>query len=333
MKGADMKGWFERIRAWSRLVACCGALTVLAGAAPCVAQPAWKPERPVVLVVPYSPGGGVDTMARHLAKELQRKWGQSVVVENMPGADGLIGTRRVTGAAPDGHTLLVQIPSLTIIKHLPGFKGPDPVTQLAPVSTHAVQSGVIVVHPSVPATNMAELVRYCKSGKVACSFGTTENSAKLQAQMLAQDVPGMVVVNYKGGGQLVTDLVGNSITIGSMGYTAALPFQKNGKLRVVMYAGKKRTPVLPDVQTAEEAGFPQLQSETWYGLFAPRATPSAVVEAISAAVREASHEPAFVSSIALLGGTPVGNTPAEFAALVREAEERYGDLVRRFPLN
>ena len=181
MKGADMKGWFERIRAWSRLVACCGALTVLAGAAPCVAQPAWKPERPVVLVVPYSPGGGVDTMARHLAKELQRKWGQSVVVENMPGADGLIGTRRVTGAAPDGHTLLVQIPSLTIIKHLPGFKGPDPVTQLAPVSTHAVQSGVIVVHPSVPATNMAELVRYCKSGKVACSFGTTENSAKLQA--------------------------------------------------------------------------------------------------------------------------------------------------------
>ncbi len=265
-----MNDWLHRIRAWTRLAVCTGTLAAVAATMPCNAQPTWKPERPVVLVVPYSPGGGVDTMARHLAKELQRKWGHSVVVENMPGADGLIGTRRVTGATPDGHTLLVQIPSLTIIKHLPGFKGPDPVAQLAPVSVHAVQSGVFVVHPSVPANNMGELVRYCKSSRVPCSFGTTENSAKLQAQMLAQDVPSMVVVNYKGGGQLVTDLVGNSVNIASMGYTAALPFEKSGKLRVVMYAGKKRTPVLPDVQTAEEAGYPQLQLETWYGLFAPR---------------------------------------------------------------
>ena len=286
----------------------------------------------MTLIVPYSPGGGVDTMARHLARELQRKWNQGVVVENAPGGDGLIGTRKVTDARPDGYTLLVQIPSLTLIRHLPGFKGPDPVTQLIPVAAHATQSGVIVTSAPVPGRTMAELVQHCKTAASPCSFGTTENSAKLQAQMLGLEIPSMIVVNYKGGGQLVTDLVSNNVNIGLMGYTAVLPFQKSGKLKVVLYLGKKRAPVLPDVQAAEEAGFAQLQSETWYGLFAPRGTPAAVVDSVSAAVREATREPAFINSIAILGGTAVGNTPAEFAGMVRASAELYDDLVRRFPL-
>ena len=299
---------------------------------PAAAQPAWKPDRPVTLVVPYSPGGGVDTMVRHLGRELQQKWGQNVLVENLPGADGLIGTRKVVDAKADGHTLLVQIPALTLSRHLPGFKGTDPVAQLTPISVYAVQAGVLATHTSVPGNTLGELVQHCKAAAPPCSFGTTENTAKLQLQMLAQDMPSMVVVNYKGGGQLITDLVGGSLNAGLFGFTAALPYQKSGRIKILATVGKKRSPVLPNVQTVEEAGFPQLQSETWYGLFAPRATPAAVVDALAAAVREAAREPAFVNSIAVLGATPVGNTSAEFAALVRESAERYADLVRRFPL-
>jgi tripartite-type tricarboxylate transporter receptor subunit TctC len=306
--------------------------TAFATAPGALAQGAWKPDRPVTVVVPYSPGGGTDALARHVAKELARIWGQNVVVENTPGADGLIGSRRVIEAKPDGYTLLVQLPSLTLNRHLPGFKGADPATQLVPISIFATLSGVVVVNSALPGATLPEVVKHCRTSAQPCSFGTTENIARLQGQMLAVDLPSMVVVNYKGGGQLITDLVGNSVNMALMGFTAVIPYQQSGKLRIVMNAGRKRSPVLPDVPTAAESGYPQLEAETWYGLFAPLGTPQQVVDGVAAAVRDAVKEETYLKSISLLGAAPVGNTPAEFAARVREDGERFGDLVRRFPI-
>jgi tripartite-type tricarboxylate transporter receptor subunit TctC len=297
-----------------------------------VAQTAWKPTKPVTIIVPYSPGGGNDAVGRFLAKELQRLWGQPVNVENHAGADGLVGTRKAIDAKPDGYTLLVQIPSLVLNAYLPGFKGIDPVKQLVPVSAFARLSGVIAINASIPANSMAELVTFCKTGAQPCSFATTEAGARLRAQQLGVDIPSLVVVNYKGGGQLITDLVGNSVNIALMGYTAVIPYMNSKALKVIMSVGKARTPVLPDVPTAVEAGFPQLESDTWYGLFAPLATPPEIVESISATVREALKDEGLRKSFATIGGVTVGNSPAEFAAIVRDDAEKWRELVRRFPI-
>jgi tripartite-type tricarboxylate transporter receptor subunit TctC len=255
-----------------------------------------------------------------------------VNVENTPGADGLIGTRRVIDAKPDGYTFLVQLPSLLLNRHLPGFKGTDPATQLMPVSAYSVLSGVYVTHASIPGKTLGEVVQYCKSAAKPCTFGTTENTARLRLQMLAVELPSMIVVNYKGGGQLITDLVGNNLNIASMGYTAVLPHMQSGLVKVVMTSGKQRTPVLPDVQSSVEAGYPQLMGETWYGLFAPLGTPKPIIDAVAADIREVVKDEGVLKSFATLGASPIGNTPEEFARLIREENDRLTELVRRFPI-
>ena len=135
-----------------------GGASAQAGPQAAPAAAGWKPERPVTLVVPYSPGGGTDVMARQVAKELSRRWNQSVNVENTPGADGLLGTRRVIEAKPDGHTFLVQLPSLVLNKHLPGFKGADPTTQLIPVVAYSVLAGVYIVNAAIPGRTLSEVL-------------------------------------------------------------------------------------------------------------------------------------------------------------------------------
>lgn len=296
------------------------------------AQAVWKPDRPVTLVVPYSTGGGTDALTRHVAKELAKHWNQSVVVENSPGADGLVGTRKVIEMKPDGHSLLVQLPSLVMNRHLPGFKGADPATQLMPVSVFASMAGVMVAHSSVPGKTLGEVIQNCKTANPPCSYGTTEAVARLYGQMLALDMPNFIVVNYKGGGQLITDILSNNVNMALMGFTAVLPHQQSGRLKILASIGKKRLPVLPDVPTAAESGYGQFTADTWYGLFAPLGTPQAVIEGIAAAVKEAVKEEAYLKSIAVLGASAVGNSPTEFAAMVKEENERISSLVRRFPL-
>lgn len=294
--------------------------------------PAWKPSKPVTIIVPYSPGGGNDAVGRFLAKELQRLWGQPVNVENHPGADGLVGTRRALESKPDGYTLLVQIPSVVLNAHLPGFKGTDPSKLLVPVTAFAKLAGVIAINSAIPANTLPELVKYCKAAATPCSFGTTEAGARIRAQQLMADIPSLVVVNYKGGGQLITDLVGNSLNIAFMGYTAVIPYQTTKKLKLLATVGRNRSPVLPDVPTVAESGFGYLEGDTWYALFAPQGTPPDIAESIAATVREALKDPELRKSFATLGGVPLGTTPAEFANMVREESDRWLELVRRYPV-
>lgn len=315
------------------LVKALGLLSLMSIATTALAQAAdWKPQRPVTLIVPYSAGGGTDALARFLARELSRTWDVAVNVENHPGADGLIGSRRAIEAKPDGHTLLVQLPSLLLNRHTPGFKGADPATQVLPVSAFAVLSGVVVAHVGIPANTMGELMNYCKTAAKPCSFGTTENTARMRARMLAEDVPSMVIVNYKGGGQLITDLVSRNLDVALMGYTAVIPHMKSGSLKLIMTVGKERSPVIPDVAASIESGFPNMTSETWYALFAPPGTPAPAIQAIATAVQSATRDEGFRRSIATLGATPIGNTPEQFARLLEEETRRLADLVRRYPI-
>lgn len=298
------------------------------------AQAVWKPERPVALVVPYAAGGGTDATARAVARRLGELWGQPVVVENMPGADGLIGTRRVMEARPDGHTLLLQVPAIVVTRYTPGLKGIDPLARLEPVSAVSVSPAAIVASAKVPARTLAEFVAYCKTAATPCSLASGESLARISARQLAAEagIPNLIVVNYRGTGAIVTDMIANNVNMAFTGITAALPHYRAGTLKIFATQGQKRAAALPEVPTSAEAGFPQFQSVTWYGLFAPKGTPANVAQGIVAGLREAVKDADVQKTIAAAGAEPLVNSPAEFAAQVREESERLGALVKQYPL-
>ncbi|MFT3778424.1 MAG: tripartite tricarboxylate transporter substrate binding protein [Ottowia sp.] len=318
-----------------------GASALLAGAAlMLMAQPAsaqsapWRPDRSVSLIVPYAPGGGTDATARAVAKQLGVLWKQPVVVENLPGADGLIGTRRVMEAKPDGYTLLLQVPSIVLTKYTPGLKGIDPLAQLTPVTAVSQSPGAVVASAKLPVKTLPELFEYCQKTPQPCSIGSGETSGRVAAKQIAAEVPlpGLITANYRGTSAIVTDMIANNVNFAFTGITAALPHHKAGTLRILATLGRQRAAALPDVPTTAEVGYPQFQSVTWFGLFAPKGTPVPVQQGIVAALREAVKDAHVRQTIASAGAEPVVNDPADFAAQVREEGQRLGALVKRYPL-
>lgn len=310
----------------------CVALLLVANSA--FAQTTWKPERAVTLVVPYAAGGGTDATARAVSRQLAVLWGQPVVVENMPGADGLIGTRRVMDAKPDGYTLLLQVPAIVVTKYIPGLKGIDPLARLDPITAISQSPAAIVASAKLPVKTFAELVQYCKTAAQPCSLATGESLARVKAKQLAAEagIPNLIVVNYRGTGAMVTDMIANNVNMAFTGITAALPHHKAGTLKILATQGEKRAAVLPDVPTTTEAGFPQFKSVTWFGLFGPKGTPPAVANGIVAALCEAMKDTNVQATIAAAGAEPVVNSPATFATQVRDESELWGALVKRYPI-
>ena len=298
------------------------------------AQGVWKPDHPVTLVVPYAAGGGTDAQARAVAQDLSKVWGQPVVIENLPGAEATIGTRKVIGAKPDGYTLLVHIHAITLAKHLPSANGFDPLKELVPVSAFSQLAGVFVANPALPGKTLKEALDYCRTAEKPCSFGTTESVARLQAKMLEEEqkIKELIVVNYKGSGQVVTDLVAGNINTSIMGVTSALAHHQSGALKVLATLGAKRSSILPDVPSTAEAGVPSLDTITWYGIFAPKGTPQNIVDGVAAAVGQAVKGEASTRTFQGLGAEALGTTSAEFTNIIRKETARMDDLVKRFPL-
>ncbi|WP_213958564.1 MULTISPECIES: tripartite tricarboxylate transporter substrate binding protein [unclassified Variovorax] len=298
------------------------------------AQTAWKPDRPVTLVVPYSPGGGTDATARAVSKQLGILWGQPVVVENLAGADGLIGTRRVMEARPDGYTVLLQVPSIVVTRYTPGLKGIDPLARLEPVTAVSQSPAAIVASAKVPARTLAEFIAYCKTSAQPCSVASGESVSRISARQLAAEagIPNLIFVNYRGTSPIVADLLANNVNMAFTGITAALPHYKAGTLKIFATQGHQRAAALPEVPTSAEAGYPQFQSVTWYGLFAPKGTPAPVLQGYATALREAVKDADVRKAITAAGAEPVVNSPAEFAMQIREESERMGALVKRYPL-
>ncbi|MFZ2307626.1 MAG: tripartite tricarboxylate transporter substrate binding protein [Rhodoferax sp.] len=294
----------------------------------------WHPDRPVSLIVPYAAGGGSDATARAVAKQLGVLWKQPVVVENLPGADGLIGTRRVMDAKPDGYTLLLQVPAMVLTKYLPALKGIDPLPHLTPVTAVSQSPAAIVVSAKLPVTTLSELFQYCQKAEKSCSVASGETLAKVFAKQVAAEasLAGLITVNYRGTSAIVPDLIANNVNFAFTGIAGSLPHHRSGSLRILATMGTQRAATLPDVPTTTEAGFPQFQSVTWFGLFAPKGTPVPVQHGIVSALREAVKDDGVRKAIASAGAEPLVNDSAAFAAQVREESDRLGALVKRFPL-
>jgi tripartite-type tricarboxylate transporter receptor subunit TctC len=298
---------------------------------PALSQDAWLPTKPVTLVVPYNPGGGTDATARAVARRLTTIWKQPVIVENVGGADGLLGTRRVIEAKPDGYTLLFQVPSLVLMKYQPSLKGIDPLARLEPVTAVATSPTALVISGTLPFKSLAELVAYCR--REVCNAGSGENSSKIRARQFVADyhLKDLAIVNYRGTAPIVTDLVAGNLTMAFTGITAALPFHRTGRLKILVTNGERRALALPDIPTSLESGWPDSYSVTWYGVFAPKGTPTIAVASIASAIKATASDPEVLRAIEIAGAEPAFTTPAQFSQQVRDDDARLSGLAKRFP--
>jgi tripartite-type tricarboxylate transporter receptor subunit TctC len=306
-----------------------GLLAVVLAASAASAQD--FPTRNVRIVVPAAGGSTTDTLARLLAEGLQQKWGKPVVVDNVAGGAMNIGSAQVSRAEPDGHTLLVAPPSPLAINQLlyksPGY---DP-TQFTPVTLLARIPNALVVRPGLPAKNLRELLAYAKDnpGKVTYASqgaGSTAHLSAAQLELMAgvqmQHIP------YRGAVPALTDLMGNRIDMFFDTLTTSVPLHQEGKVRILAVAGTERTPALPDVPTAAEAGVPGFRSVTWFGLVAPPATPAAIVERINKDAAAVLKDKDVAERLRQIRLDVVPMSPAETKAFFAEETAIWGKVIR-----
>ncbi|MBL8380222.1 MAG: tripartite tricarboxylate transporter substrate binding protein [Burkholderiales bacterium] len=291
------------------------------------------PTKTVTLLVPYAAGGGMDAMARALAPHLQAQWGQSVIVENVGGAQSLLGTNRVIQASRDGHVMLVQNAAILTLSRL--YKGIDPMASLQPASLVASLPILLAVHPSVPARDMKQFFDYCKTKSGApCSFGAGETVGSALNRKLAAEarIDNAVQIPYRGTGPLVTDVRGGHVTIGWASVASALQHHKTGGLRIIGVATEAgRVPQLSEVATFQEQGLKDIYP-TWMALFLPTGASKAVAESVDAAVRKAVANEEFRKTLDRMGAIPSAQPRAEFARSLPREQKVYEDLLDRFPI-
>ena len=289
------------------------------------------PNKAVRIVVPFPPGGATDLAARLVAVKLSEKWGQAVVIDNRAGAGGNVGSDLVAKSAPDGYTLVMGVTGSHAINTSLYSRMPyDPVADFAPISQIAVVPNVIVVHPSVNANNLAELVALAKREPGNLNYASLGNgtAAHLGMEML-KSAAGIDIthVPYKGSAPAISDLLAGQVQVMVDGLPSALPQVKAGKLRAIALTSLQRAATLPDLPTVSET-FPGFYADAWSGLFAPRATPPAIIEKISLEVQRIMRLPDVREKLAAAGAQPVGSTPAEFGAHVRREIEKWAQVVK-----
>jgi tripartite-type tricarboxylate transporter receptor subunit TctC len=294
------------------------------------ASQSW-PTRQVRFLVPFPPGGSTDVAARTLAEKLSTGLGQQAVVENRGGAGGAVGAGEAARAQPDGYTILFAANAVSLlhlaVKNLPY----DTLRDFVAITQVTTQPNVFAVHPSVPASNIKELVTYAKANPGKLSYGHSgagggqHLTGELLKKMAGID---MVGIPYKGGGQLITDLIGNQIQVGVAGTTPMIPHHQAGRIKILALTSLERFPPLPDIPTVVEAGYPGFESSQWLGLLAPRGTPQEVVVKLHAETVKALKLPDVRERLIRAGLQPVGNTPAEFTHVIRSEIEQFGKLAR-----
>ena len=296
-------------------------------------QPATDyPTRPITLIVPYAPGGGNDVMARGVAIPMSKTLGQPIVIENHGGAGGSIGTRQVATAAPDGYTLgLGGTGTLAIDPTLYPNAGYDPRKDFAPVGLIATNPMIIVVNPSLPATNVRELIALAKAqpGKLNYASAGTGSGIHLGTVLFAQAAGiELTHVPYRGTGPALTDLLGGHVTLYFSSLPSAIGLIKDGKLRALGVTGLKRSPTFPDVPTVAEQGLPGFEAVLHYGIVAPAGTPRPIITKLNSALRAALDDPTLASRFAAEGAEPLATTPEEYAADIDREESKWSALVK-----
>ena len=286
------------------------------------------PTKAVALVVPYASGGATDLLSRVVAPKLGDALSQSVMVLNKGGAGGNIGADFVAKSRADGHTLLIgTIGTHAINGSLYANMPFDPVKDFVPVSLMLTNQLVLLVHPSVPARSVAELVAYSKSGKAKLFFGSAGNGSShhLAGELLkARSGLDMTHLPYKGSGPALIDLMAGTIQVLFVDIAGALPHIKSGKIVPLAVGGAKRSALLPELPTiAEAANLPGFEVSAWMGLFAPAGTPSAIVSQLNAALNKLLASSDVRERFAALGAEPLGSSPEEFAAHIRNETTKW----------
>jgi tripartite-type tricarboxylate transporter receptor subunit TctC len=302
------------------------ALLLCFVAGPALAQ-AW-PTKQVRVIVGYAPGGGHDFVSRTVAQRLGEKLNQSFVVENRPGASGAIATDLVAKSAPDGHTFIVASPAEVLVGPIAGQKVPyDADRDLAPVGMIGETPLAIVVHPSVKANTIQELIALAKSQPGKLSYGTpgTGSSHQFAGEAL-KAIAGIYIVHipYKGAAPAVADLLGGQVEINVAGMPPVIPHHKSGKLRILAVTSEKRSAATPDIPAvAELPGFKGFHFTNWQGVYVAAKTPQAVIERMSAEIAAVTKEPAIREKLLAAGVDPLGLSPSEFSAFLAKERATY----------
>jgi tripartite-type tricarboxylate transporter receptor subunit TctC len=305
---------------------------VAAAAIPLLPLPARAqtyPTRPIRFIVPLAPGGGLDFVARLFGEYLSRHIGQQIYIENKLGAGGMIGIETAAKSSPDGYSVLVTNDNVASAPHVLRVNT-DYVKDLVPVTQLSQQTLVLAVHSSFNVKSVAELVDAAKA-KPGMGFATSGvgSNQHILGEWFAKEA-GIKLdhVPYRGAGQAVNDIIAGHILIGVLGPTALIPHFKTGTLRCLAQSSSKRAESLPDVPTFEEAGFKGMVLDAWYGAFVPSGTPEAVIARLNAEFNKAAADPATRDSLLQTATEPVGGSPEQFAAVVREDSAKYARLAK-----
>ena len=290
------------------------------------------PSKVIKIIVPLTAGGGPDAAARAVAHHLQNRLGQSIVIENRPGAGSTTGTMAVATAAPDGYTLLFNGSNFLYYPVLYPNLDFDPVRSLAPVATVVAWSHVMVVAPSVPAKTIAELIAYARfnPGKLNFGFGLGTTPHILGASFKEATATDIAFIPYRGGDQARADLLGGHIHINFATVASVLALIQEGKVRPLAFTGPTRSPDLPDVPTMIESRLPQVgyNPDTWFGFLAPPGTPIAVINKLNTEINESLKSPEMRATLAGLGFEAKTTTPQEFAVVLAAGWKKWPPLLR-----
>ncbi len=304
---------------------------LLGMAMPAAAQQAY-PQKPIRFIVPFPPGGSTDPVARLVGQKLTDAWGQQLVVDNRPGANSIIGSDVVAKAAPDGYTILLVAATTHIINAQLRQDLPyDSVKDFAPVGTLTRSEFVLVLHPSVPANNMRELIALAKAKPGQLNYATAGNGNlghlaaelfNMMAEVKTQHVP------YKGGGPALADLVGGQVQMHFAVVISAMPLIKAGKLKAIAVGGDARQPAFPNVPTFAEAGMPGFDLKSRLGVFAPARTPKAIVDKLSTEIARILATREIQEKLDAQGMAPFISTPEQFAALLASDTIKFAKIVK-----
>ena len=286
---------------------------------------AW-PSRTVRMIVPFPPGGSTDVAARVIADKLAAAIGQSVIVENRGGAGGALGTTDVARADPDGYTILLAANQVSTMHLVMKDIKYNLLRDFAPITQVSTQPNALAVNTASGIADLKDLVSRAKAdpGKLFYGHPGPGSGQQMTAELLWRAAGIQVTgVPYKGGGQAVTDLIANHVPIALLGITPLIPYHKAGRIRIIAVTSKERFPLLPDIPTLDESGYRGVDSIQWLGFLAPRGTDPAIVQRLQRETAKILAEPEVRDRFAQAGLIPVGNTPAQFAEVIKTEDERW----------
>ncbi|HEV8095161.1 MAG TPA: tripartite tricarboxylate transporter substrate binding protein [Burkholderiales bacterium] len=307
-------------------------LLAMAALLPSLASAQDYPNRAIKIIIPFPPGGPTDLLGRAIAQGLSEAWGQPVIAENKPGAAGNLGVDLAAKSPADGYTLAV-VPAGNISVNPTLFpKLPYKQSDLAPITMLATVENVLVVHPGVPAKNMAELVALARAKPGSITFASPGAGAQahLLGEMLSVEAGVQLVhVPYKGLGPALNDLLGGQVSMMFPQTSSALPHIQAGKLRAIGVTSLKRSQVLPETPTLAEQGYLKIDAKSWYALMAPAGVPKEIINKLSQECARILRRPDVKERLAGLGADVVGGTPEELAAVIQAETALWGGLIRR----